>query len=152
MAVAEGAWSPAQSLQQPVRMLPVAAFFELLENVVLDCVGVLNSLHPAVLEGAVEVLQDQNELSIQEAYTPHSTCYGCGAGPAAMSLLVEAAICVDYVKICPKGTLLRRASLIISAAAAQLPIGEWPDCFCVLCSTVPGIPWYSAWRRHINLV
>ena len=35
-------------------------------------------LHPAVLAGAVEVLQDQHELSIQEAYTPHSTCFGCG--------------------------------------------------------------------------
>lgn len=34
----------------------------------------------------MEVLQGQQELSIQEAYTPHSTCFGCG--------MTEAAACV----------------------------------------------------------
>lgn len=37
-------------------------------------------LHPAVAEG-LELEQDSAELSVQEAYTPSSLCYGCG--PAA---------------------------------------------------------------------
>ncbi len=37
-------------------------------------------LHPAVAEG-LELEQGQRQLSVQEAYTPSSLCYGCG--PAA---------------------------------------------------------------------
>lgn len=36
-------------------------------------------LHPAVAEG-LELDTSANELSVQQAYTPNSLCFGCGPG------------------------------------------------------------------------
>ena len=39
---------------------------------------VLRRLHPAVTEAGMELDGDE-EQSVQEAYTPDSQCFGCGA-------------------------------------------------------------------------
>ena len=37
--------------------------------------------HPAVVQGGLGYAKDEQQTSVQEAYTPLSACYGCG--PAA---------------------------------------------------------------------
>lgn len=40
-----------------------------------------SKLHPSVTEAGIEP-ESEEELSVQEAYTPESTCWGCGEAPA----------------------------------------------------------------------
>ena len=35
-------------------------------------------LHPAVDAAGLEIVPDKEVLSVQEAYTPNSECFGCG--------------------------------------------------------------------------
>lgn len=39
-----------------------------------------SKLHPAFTEAGIEP-EEEEELPVQEAYTPESTCFGCGACP-----------------------------------------------------------------------
>jgi hypothetical protein len=41
-----------------------------------------SKLHPSVTEAGIEP-ESEEEVSVQEAYTPESTCWGCGAPAAA---------------------------------------------------------------------
>ena len=46
----------------------------------------LSSLHPGFVAGEIPVDDDRAELSVQEAYTPESRCFGCGPSADAAAL------------------------------------------------------------------